>query len=106
VKTPLSLISFCIVLTLIFSLPTLAEERNVSHRVEPVYPEVMKKMHMGGTVKVRVVIAPDGRVVEAQSLGGHPMLIESATDAVKKWKFESGPGTTTMIIEIKFDPSR
>jgi protein TonB len=66
----------------------------------------MRKMHMGGTVKVRVVIAPDGRVKEAQPLGGHPMLISAATDAVKQWKFEPADEQTTTVIEIKFDPSQ
>ena len=60
---------------------------------------------MGGTVKLRVTISADGRVTEAKALGGHPMLIAPATDAVKQWKYEPGAEETTTVIEIRFDPT-
>jgi periplasmic protein TonB len=97
-----------LVLILLVGLSAFAfsQDRKVKSRVTPEYPELMRKMHMGGTVKVRVVITPDGRVKEAQPLGGHPMLISAATDAVKQWKFEPADEQTTTVIEIKFDPSQ
>jgi TonB family protein len=66
----------------------------------------MRRMNTGGNVKLKVVIGADGRVKDTEELGGHPMLIAAATDAVKKWRFEPGPSETTMVIEIKFDPLR
>src|SRR5207248_2804475 len=80
-------------------------ERRVKTRVAPAYPELMKKMRIGGSVKLSVLVAPDGHVVEARALGGHPMLVPSATDAVKRWKFESAAEQTTAVIEVKFDPT-
>lgn len=99
-------ISFFLSVILLSGLSALAQERKASHRVEPVYPEVMRKMNTGGSVKLRVVIAADGRVKDMEEVGGHPMFIAAATEAVKKWRFEPGPSETTMVIEIKFDPLR
>lgn len=105
-KTLLRFISLFWVVVLLSGLCALAEERKATHRVEPVYPEVMRKMDTGGSVKLKVVIAADGRVEDAEALGGHPMLIAAATEAVKRWRFEPGPSETTVVIEIKFDPLR
>lgn len=60
---------------------------------------------MGGTVKLRITISPDGRVTEAKAVGGHPMLIAPATEAVKQWRYEPGAEQTVTVIEIRFDPT-
>jgi len=37
-------------------------ERKITHREEPDYPELAKKMNLHGTVKLKVWISPDGTV--------------------------------------------
>ncbi len=59
-------------------------------------------MHLSGTVRMIVVVAPDGSVESARAMGGHPLLVESAKDAVKRWKFQPGPKETTTVVEFKF----
>ena len=95
---------FCLLTVL--SIASSADDRKVKTRIAPVYPEVMRRMNMGGTVKLRVVVGADGRVTDAKPIGGHPMLIAPATDAIKQWKFEPANGQTTTIIELKFDPAQ
>jgi TonB family protein len=80
--------------------------RKVKSRVQPVYPEIAKHMNLTGTVKLEVVVAPNGSVKNAKVLGGHPLLSSSAVDAVKKWRFEPGPEESTGVIEFKFDGSQ
>jgi TonB family protein len=92
-------------LLLAVTLPAAAHDRKIKTQVAPTYPEIMRKNNMGGTVKLRITISPDGRVSEAKALGGHPMLIAPATDAVKQWKYEPGTEETTTVIEIRFDPT-
>lgn len=81
-------------------------ERKVRVKVEPVYPEIARKMRLNGTVRVEVVISPNGNVKETKVIGGHPILVTAAVDAVKKWKFDPANAETTGILEIKFDPDK
>lgn len=62
-------------------------------------------MSISGVVKVQVVVAPNGMVKTTKVMGGHPLLVNAAVDAVKKWKFENAAEETTGIVEFKFDPS-
>ena len=79
--------------------------RKVKTKVSPVYPELARRMSISGVVKVQVVVAPNGTVKSTKVVGGHPLLVNAATDAVKKWRFETAPDESTGIVEFKFDPS-
>jgi TonB family protein len=81
----------------------LASERKIASRVSPIYPELAKKMHIKGVVKVEAVVRPNGTVKSTRVLGGNPVLVDSALDAVGKWKFESAPGETTEIVQLSFE---
>ena len=72
-------------------------------RVAPAYPELAKKMHIRGTVRVEAVVRPNGSVKSTRVLGGNPVLIQSAQDAVTKWKFEAAQGETTEIVQLSFE---
>jgi protein TonB len=84
----------------------LAQEidRKVKSKITPTYPEMARKMSLSGTVKLQVVIAANGTVKETKVIGGHPILVNAAVDAVKKWRFEPGPSETMEIREFKFEP--
>jgi TonB family protein len=79
-------------------------ERKIRVRVSPIYPDIARKMKLNGTVRVQVVISPNGNVKETKVIGGHPILVTAAVDAVKKWKFDPASAETTGILEIRFDP--
>jgi TonB family protein len=78
--------------------------RKVINRIAPVYPELAKQLHVGGVVKLEVVIRANGNVKSTQAVGGNPVLIESATEAVRKWRFETAPEDTTEVVQLTFDP--
>jgi TonB family protein len=69
------------------------------------YPELAKRMSISGVVKVEVVVAPNGSVKSTKVVGGHPLLVNAAIDAVKKWRFETASEETTGVVEFKFDPN-
>ncbi len=46
-------------------------------------------MNITGVVKVLITVTPTGTVKDAKLVGGHPVLANSALEAVKKWRFES-----------------
>ncbi len=78
-------------------------ERKVVTQVAPAYPELAKKMHIRGTVKVEAVVRPNGTVKSTRVLGGNPVLIVAAQDAVSKWKFETAQNETTQVVQLAFD---
>lgn len=78
--------------------------RKVKSRINPTYPELARKMSISGIVKVEVVVGPNGSVKSTKVLGGHPLLVDAAVDAVRKWKFETASDETTGVVEFKFQP--
>lgn len=77
--------------------------RKIVRKMTPSYPELARKMNLGGTVKVVAVVAPDGGVKSVEPKGGSPILLKAAEDAVSKWKFASG-GESREVIEVRFAP--
>ena len=79
-------------------------DRKVKSKVNPEYPEIARKMSLTGTVRLQIVVAPNGTVKDTKVIGGHPILVNAAVDAVKKWRFETAPEETIKMVEFKFDP--
>src|SRR5229473_5870690 len=78
--------------------------RRARSKVQPVYPELARKMNLSGTVKVEVVVSPNGSVKEAKVVGGHPVLANAALDAVRKWRFEPAASESSGVVDFKFEP--
>jgi TonB family protein len=78
--------------------------RRAKSKVSAVYPELARKMNLTGTVKLEVVVAPNGSVKDAKVVGGHPVLASAALDAVRKWRFEPAGAESTGIVDFKFEP--
>lgn len=78
--------------------------RKVKNKVAPAYPEIARRMNISGTVKLVVVVAPNGAVKSTKVLGGHPLLVSAAEEAVKKWKFEAAPAEDSGVVEFTFKP--
>jgi TonB family protein len=77
-------------------------ERKLITRIEPDYPETLRQLNIGGTVRLRVSISAAGSVENVVLLGGNPILGESATIAVKKWVYAAGRSQTFAEISIPF----
>ncbi|HEY6308394.1 MAG TPA: energy transducer TonB [Candidatus Angelobacter sp.] len=76
--------------------------RKPKTKVAPAYPELARRMNITGVVKVLVVVAPNGSLKDTKVLGGNPLLVNAATDALKKWKFEPADTESSGTIEFKF----
>ncbi len=59
-----------------------------TYRVNPIYSKVARKANIIGVVKVEVLIDETGSVISATGISGESMLMESALEAVKQWKFK------------------
>jgi len=81
---------------------TDAGKRKVRTKTVPEYPPLAKQMNIVGKVKIEATVAPDGHVATTKVLGGSPILVNAALDALKKWRFEPAPKDTTEVIEFQF----
>ena len=76
-------------------------ERKLMLWVKPVYPETLKQLNIGGTVRLRVSISAQGKVEEVRLLGGNPILGEAAMIAVMKWVYATGK-SQSIVVSILF----
>lgn len=53
----------------------------------PEYPRAARAVRAAGQVRVRVLIAEDGSVLNAQAISGHPLLRHAAEAAARRAKF-------------------
>jgi TonB family protein len=102
IALPLGVIAFSPTLSLAQEQSEVA--RKIVSRVIPVYPELANKMQIRGTVRVEAVVAPNGKVKFTQVIGGSPVLVKAAVDAIEKWKWGPAPQETKELIELNFHP--
>ena len=77
--------------------------RRVVRKTSPMYPDIAKRMNLSGTVKVIAVVAADGEVKSVKPVGGSPVLLKAAEDAIAKWKFAPG-AESKETVELHFNP--
>jgi periplasmic protein TonB len=58
------------------------------NRVQPLYPPLARQTRISGTVKLHAIIGKNGAVEQLQVVSGHPLLVQSALDAVKQWRYQ------------------
>ena len=80
--------------------------RKVTKRVVPAYPLFAQQARLAGTVRLLLVVAPDGTVKSLKTLGGNAVLASAAEIAMKQWKFEPGKNETNESVAFKFDPPK
>jgi periplasmic protein TonB len=57
-------------------------------RIQPTYPPLAKQARIAGAVVLQAEISKDGSIQNLHVISGHPMLVPSAIEAVKQWKYK------------------
>ena len=57
-------------------------------KVDPIYPEIAKKVHVEDSVILEVTIDTNGKTQKIKVLRSIPLLNQAAIDAVKQWVYE------------------
>lgn len=80
------------------AVPTLNQQKlrvssgvaqaQLTHKVNPQYPPEAFQSRVHGTVVLQAVIGKDGGVKAVKVVSGPPMLVKSATEAVKQWRYK------------------
>jgi protein TonB len=76
-------------------------------QVKPTYPPLARTARIQGKVVLQAEISKDGNIQNLRVLSGHPMLIQSALEAVKQWKYRpyflnGEPVEVDTTIEVNF----
>ncbi|HET7442853.1 MAG TPA: TonB family protein [Terriglobales bacterium] len=69
-------------------VPSAVMEQRITHKVDPVYPEEAREMHLRGVVVLKAIIGEDGKVVSLQTLSGPEVLAQAAIEAARWWHYE------------------
>lgn len=101
---PTALLTICLGVGLAQTQESAKLERKILQQTVPRYPEIARKMNLAGTVRVVALVTPDGRVKAVQPMGGSPVLLQAAEDAVSQWKFAPAGGESSQVIELHFNP--
>jgi TonB family protein len=101
-------VACCLVFIVSATHVALAQEgsesaRKVVHRVTPTYPDLARRMSITGSVKLEVTVAANGSPKNPKVVGGHPLLVQSAIDAINEWRWAPGQETKEFV-EFKFSP--
>jgi len=61
---------------------------NLIQQIKPIYPPIARSAHISGTVVLAATISKNGSIEGLHVLSGHPMLTQSALEAVKQWRYK------------------
>lgn len=86
---------------------TGVQEAKMVRRVRPIYPPIAKQARIQGTVQLEAIIARDGTIQNLRVVQGHPLLAQSALDAVSQWRYEptllnNQPVEVVTVINVVF----
>jgi protein TonB len=55
---------------------------------KPTYPPLARQARIQGVVRFNAVIGRDGTIQNLTLVSGHPLLVPSATEAVRQWRYQ------------------
>lgn len=84
---------------------------NLINQVRPEYPPLAKQARVQGTVTFGVTIAKDGTISNLNLIGGPPLLVQAAMQAVQQWQYKptllnGQPVEVVTTIDVNFTLSQ
>jgi protein TonB len=81
-------------------VPEMDARKAAIKKVEPEYPAMARQVRLSGRAQLDVIIDATGNVEKVNVIKGNVLLTNSATTALKKWKFTPfhGPGGKPMRV--------
>jgi protein TonB len=61
---------------------------SILNQTRPVYPALARQARIQGNVVLHAIIDKEGKVAQLEVMSGHPLLVQSALDAVKQWRYK------------------
>lgn len=76
--------------------------RAVRSNSPPEYPDLARQMNITGAVQLQVTVDAGGSVKNVRVLGGHPVLVQAAVQAVRSWKYRSAAAESVEVVRLTF----
>jgi protein TonB len=78
---------------------------------KPSYPPLARQARIQGVVRFNAVIGRDGSIQNLTLVSGHPLLVPSATEAVRQWRYQptllnGDPVEVVTTIDVNFTLSQ
>jgi periplasmic protein TonB len=64
------------------------QSAKIINQFQPSYPDIAKTAHISGAIVLHAVIGKDGTVEQLQYVSGPPLLMRSAMDATRHWRYQ------------------
>jgi periplasmic protein TonB len=76
-------------------------------QTKPAYPPLARQARIQGVVVLHAIISKEGQVSQLEVISGHPLLVQSALDAVKQWRYKptqlnGEPAEVDTTIQVTF----
>jgi TonB family protein len=103
----LALLLSCLALAAVPAAHAQSEKpaRKVIRTERPEYPLIVKTAKIGGTVRLNARVLANGTVAKVEIVGGNPILADSATKAVMRWKYAPAASPSNEIVIFDFKPN-
>ena len=63
------------------------QKARLLNQPRPAYPPLARQARISGMVRLEAVIAKDGTIQQLRVVSGHPLLVQSALSAVRRWRY-------------------
>jgi TonB family protein len=77
--------------------------RKLIYKVDPEYPLELKRAHIGGMVRLDVLVNSKGTAHTISVVGGNPVFVETTVRAVRRWKWAPAESATVVRFNAGFD---
>jgi protein TonB len=57
-------------------------------QTKPAYPPLARQARIQGVVVLHAIIDKEGKVAQLEVVSGHPLLVQSAIEAVRQWRYK------------------
>ncbi|HEY2383349.1 MAG TPA: energy transducer TonB [Terriglobia bacterium] len=83
------------------------EPARLLKKMIPVYPQIARTARVEGDVTIQADITESGRLENVSAIDGHPLLIDSAVEAVRQWRYaparlNGAPTRSSVNVTVRF----
>ncbi len=64
------------------------QSARLTSQAMPVFPPLARQARIQGSVRLEAIIGKEGSIENLEVVSGHPLLLQAALDAVRRWRYQ------------------